>query len=168
MFTADAAVGVRPVQVLAGVDFGGNNLKEVGTGGLCNILGHPLGVTGSGVVDHQRLAGFGLSPGSDSAGAVEELSDGSVAGCSVGAEVSGCVVEDAGLLTEPQAARLSTSTTLSSSAVSFFMIKSSFQFNFSFIYIRRECHIFHRGSTFCRRGSRYLMQGFSVFHFVRI
>lgn len=61
MLPADAAVGVRPVQVLAGVDFSGNNLKEVGTGGLCNILGHPLGVTGSGVVDHQRLAGFGLS-----------------------------------------------------------------------------------------------------------
>ena len=60
MFPADAAVGVRPVQVLAGVDFGGNNLKEVGTGGLCNILGHPRGVTGSGVVDHQCLAGLGL------------------------------------------------------------------------------------------------------------
>ena len=61
MLPADAAVGVRPIQIITGVDFSGNNLKEVGTGGLCNILGHPLGVTGSGVVDHQRLAGFGLS-----------------------------------------------------------------------------------------------------------
>ena len=63
MLPADAAVGVRPIQIIAGVDFSGNNLKEVGTGGLCNILGHPLGVTGSGVVDHQRLAGFGLRGG---------------------------------------------------------------------------------------------------------
>ena len=42
MFTADAAVGVRPIQIIAGVDFSGNNLKEVGTGGLCNILGLSL------------------------------------------------------------------------------------------------------------------------------
>ena len=57
MFTADAAVGVRPVQVLAGVDFGGNNLKEIGTGGTqllstecmnCTFTGCFVGLTAQG------------------------------------------------------------------------------------------------------------------------
>ena len=60
MLPADPTVGIPPVQIVAGVNLRGDDLKEVGTGSLGNVPSHPFGVAGGGVVNHQNLAGFRL------------------------------------------------------------------------------------------------------------
>ena len=60
VLTTDAAVGIRPVQVVAGIYLRGDDLKEVCARGGSDVLGHPRGVAAGGVIDHQRLAGLRL------------------------------------------------------------------------------------------------------------